>query len=1136
MSSSESETSDRPYVGRSRRVLPTPPRRRQRISSSSSSIGSDQVKKLTSTLRDADKNLYSVDHMLNSYRGSSNQQMSAINRLRDSLVKTTNQLRDERLAAAEARGSRGPMRTSDLDEDHEQRTYQPTSPLKEYKTSGSYSRSNYRRHRKRPSVRFEDDLEEIHEIHQAVRDLSSDQLRLGRDLNQEVQRRLQNESDNRRSLQNLASSLKQSQREETSSDRVEKRLQDIQDELRQERLRKEHKERPRSRGLGDAMSLELREAIHTQRSIRKEDDNEASKRLLQTESQRQKLGQELDETKQKLNQTHGVNTALKSQIDSLQSQLDKADKERGHLSTKLRSFMEAAEEESQRSMRSRRNIGEEVGKESYDRLRMEKEIDKLRLELAQTSGAKDSEESRRELKKTQRQRDQLADNLETFSRELDAKEKHQKKILAQLNDVSERYNDSERQRMVVLTQFEELQSRLREVMRERDANNEKIKESERLLEQSEKRREDIKTHAQEAIRQWKNKSKSLERESNQFKYSTGQISQRNESLVKENEGLKTQYTTATQRMENLHREMNTILEKRAEQDEQVRLKDIRISELTSVQLDLDRELKETRSFLDKLDGELQTQQARQSALTEEKMRLEDELINIRSDFSQAQKQISRQNVEIRELSIQKAEYGAKLSEQLSKCRELEGKIRSVKHEEEMAKEELATRTQQFKEECSVDADNIKTLQQDLQDAKNHEERRIQELVMKMRKDRANTDAEIQALKIELTEEQAISKSAKKQLEKSRLSNDELTEKLTKAEEENNQLKMHYDRIRQRYEEQTQLAELEENRLTKLERHYQVLQDRARNQSVDYDSVLNSIGNDIDTLVQVLSKEDNDPYATIQSPKKNFKYQPQKWLTSYRNKLHWVQHEMKQQLKEGKRLKQDLNHSRGNIEEAVKTLHEEKEVFISEMDQHAKAVDKLRLERTQLELDNLRKTKMMNSLEKQVISLETHIEMNANALRRSTEILPERDSEALKPLAEDENSNIQVLQSKCNRINERYQKYRSTVDSLQEQLEHAKLSAQQHKFSMESSEHAAQLASLSPPTRKRRVQINNSPPVRYDASPMHQDFDNSLTQLRPLTGRSKSSLKSTGGHHYQYTPEPLDMSDGEFVKRFIPATP
>ncbi|XP_071962435.1 centrosomal protein of 128 kDa-like [Antedon mediterranea] len=1130
MSSSESESYYQPHVGL-HHILPTPPRRRQRVSSSSS-VGGDRVEKLTSTLRDTDRNLYSVDHMLNTYRGSSNQQLSAINRLRDSLSKTTKQLRDERLAAAaETRGSRGPMRSSDLEDD--QRRYQPTTPLRDYKNPGT---SSHRKQRKRPSVRFDEDLDEIHEIHQTVRDLSSDQHRLGRELNEEVQRRLQSETEHKRNLESLSSSFRHTLKEESSSDRVEKRLRDIQDELRQDRLRKEHKDRPINRG--DAMSLQLREAIQTQRSVQKEEDNETSKRFLQNESQRQKLGLELDETKQKLNQTQGVNTALKEQINTLQLQLDKADQERNQLGTKLKSFMEAAEDESRHSARGRRNIGhEEIDRDSYERLRMEKEIDKLRLEMAQTTGAKDIEECKRELKRTQRQRDQLAENLETYNRELEAKEKHLRKILTQLRDISDRYDDSERQRMVVLTQFEELQSRLHDVMREKDSNSGKIKDSEKLLEQSEKRREDFKVRAQEAIRQWKNKSKNLERENNQYRHSTEQMKQQKESLLKENETLRTQNTTAVQRMENIHREMNSILEKRAEQDEQVRLKDVKISEMTSVQLDLDRELKETRSFLDKLDGELQTQQARQSALMEEKMRLEDELTNIRSDFTQAQKQISRQHVEIRELSLQKAEYGGKLSEEISKRQEFEGKIRSVQHEEEMAREKLANLSQQLKEERSLHAENVKAFQEDLQDAKSHEERRIQELVIKMRKDRADTDAEIQAFKIELKEEQSISQSAKKQLDKSKLIIDDLTEKLSKAEDENNKLKMHYDRMRQRYEEQAQLTQLGESRLTKLERRYQDLQDKSRDQSVDYDSALSSIGNDIDTVVHILSKDVGDPYATIQSPKKDFKFQPQKWLTSYRNKLRWVNDELKQQLKNEKHLRQDLNHSRGDIDEAVKTLREEKEVFNLEIDRHSKALDELRLERKKLEHDNLRKTEMMQSLEKQVVSLENHIGKNTSIPMRSSELLPERDSVSFKSI-DDENNQIKVLHNERDIINERYQKYRSTVDSLQQQLENAKLSTQHQYQSPDASVEPLQNARK--PTRKRRVQISNSPPVRYDASQesMHE-FDDSLSFIQPLKGRrSKSSLKSKRGNHEtrQHTPEPLDMSDGEFMKRFIPDTP
>ncbi|KAB0375017.1 hypothetical protein FD755_013509 [Muntiacus reevesi] len=128
--------------------------------------------------------------------------------LKESLEQSIGQLRSQRLS----RNSGGrsisvtSLSTSDLDGGTVTESYrfQPTSPLKDYG-----DQQGIKRNKSRTGVRFvpdTDDVGQFHAFHQSLRDLSSEQVRLGDDFNREL-----------------------------VSDRVERRLQEIEKEMRTER-------------------------------------------------------------------------------------------------------------------------------------------------------------------------------------------------------------------------------------------------------------------------------------------------------------------------------------------------------------------------------------------------------------------------------------------------------------------------------------------------------------------------------------------------------------------------------------------------------------------------------------------------------------------------------------------------------------------------------------------------------------------------------------------------------------------------------------------------------------------------------------------------------------------------------------
>lgn len=246
----------------------------------------EKVNTITSTLQDTSRNLRQVDQMLGRYREYSNGQAGAIEHLKESLEQSIGQLRSQRLS----RNSGGrsisvtSLSTSDLDGVTVTESYRfpPTSPLKDYG-----DQQGVKRNRSKTGVRFvpeTDDVGQFHAFHQSLRDLSSEQVRLGDDFNRELARRSRSDAATRRALEELTEKLNEAQKQDVVSDRVERRLQEIEKEMRTERELVER----RQDQLG-VISQQLQEALKKQEAKAEENEGEMKNKLRQTESEKSKV-------------------------------------------------------------------------------------------------------------------------------------------------------------------------------------------------------------------------------------------------------------------------------------------------------------------------------------------------------------------------------------------------------------------------------------------------------------------------------------------------------------------------------------------------------------------------------------------------------------------------------------------------------------------------------------------------------------------------------------------------------------------------------------------------------------------------------------------------------------------------------
>uniref|UniRef100_A0A672IYP6 Centrosomal protein 128 n=1 Tax=Salarias fasciatus TaxID=181472 RepID=A0A672IYP6_SALFA len=131
---------------------------------------SQKISTLANTLQDTSKNLTKVDRMLGQYREHTDDQAEAM------------VLHPEGLSVL-VPASLYRLWVSATEE----RRFVPTSPLKDYT-----SPPGRRRRSRSASVRFKDSglsVDDVHTLHQSLRDLRSDQLRLSDDLDREILRR-----------------------------------------------------------------------------------------------------------------------------------------------------------------------------------------------------------------------------------------------------------------------------------------------------------------------------------------------------------------------------------------------------------------------------------------------------------------------------------------------------------------------------------------------------------------------------------------------------------------------------------------------------------------------------------------------------------------------------------------------------------------------------------------------------------------------------------------------------------------------------------------------------------------------------------------------------------------------------------
>ncbi|KAF6129303.1 centrosomal protein 128 [Phyllostomus discolor] len=908
----------------------------------------EKVNSITSTLQDTSRNLRQVDQMLGQYREYSNGQ------LKESLEQSVGQLRSQRLLRSSGGRSVSVTSLSASDFDGgtvtESHRFPPTSPLKDY---GDQQGS--KRIRSRAGVRFvreTDDMGQLHAFHQSLRDLSSEQVRLGDDFNREIARRSRSDAETKRALERLSEKLSETQKQEMVSDRVERRLQEIEREMRTERELVER----RQDQLG-LISLQLQEALKKQEAKAHEDEGVVKNKLRQTETEKSQLAQELELSRRLLNQSEGSRETLLHQVEELRTQLMKAEGDRKglqHQVSQISLQQPNQQDEQGDDWRFRRGIERE--KEG-----LEKQMSDLRAQLNLSALASELEEVKRCVERKDKEKAHLAAQIENLTCELDNKEKQQLEMLDQLQEIQKHFETCDARRKHADLQISELTQHAEDATKQAEQYLLDFQQSEALRQEAEKRREELKLKAQESIRQWKLKHKKLERALEKQSETLDQLTDKNNQILKEKDELKSQLYAALQQIENLRKELNEVITKRALQEEELHCKEQKLSDVKAHQADLELEVKGNLDTIHRLETELQKQSTNQSQMKVEKAHLEEEIAELKKSQAKDKAQLLEMQEAIKDLSAIRADLANKLAEEQRARKEVLKNLSDLKTQAESKDEETATIIAQLKLERDVHQRELEDLTSSLQSVKTKHEQNIQELMKHFKKEKSEAENHIRTLKAESLEDKNTAKVHLCQLEKLRAQCDRLTEELTQNENENKKLKLKYQSLKDQLEEKEKHISTEEEHLRRMEEARLQLKDQLLCLETEQESILGVIGKEIDAACKTFSRESMEKLKVFSSGS-DINYDPHRWLAESKTKLQWLCEELKERENREKSLRHELTLCRQQLRNLTENKESELQSLFDQIERQEQLLEEIHREKRDLLEESHRKDEEMESLQ------------------------------------------------------------------------------------------------------------------------------------------------------------------------------
>ncbi|KAM6992621.1 centrosomal protein of 128 kDa isoform 2-T2 [Tautogolabrus adspersus] len=1005
---------------------------------------SEKISTLANTLQDTSRNLTKVDRMLGQYRDHTDDQAEAMAVLRDNLEESISQLQTQRLSrsngARSASASASTLQTSDLEacSGSEGQRFYPTSPLRDYTSTPRRTRRS-----QSASVRFREASltgEDIHSMHQSLRDLRSDQQRLSDDLDREILQRNRCDIDTRRAMESLTGHLTTSQRQASVASRVERRLQELDRGMHTE-------ERERRNDHRAATPDEVQQTSGRRKVQSHEREEATTDRLLKAEREKFKMDQELERARRLLEQSEESRESLVQQVEDMRGELLRTRKEKNELHrARLETFQPAARPHGSHADREEGRGGQG----GSDRLSLEKEVAELRVQLSRASVLSEVEELKRALDRKEKERIRLSSQVEELSSDLARREQQQLQMLEQLRDIQGR-GQAER------------------------------RDTEALLQESTRSRDELKTRAQEAVRQWRAKcrrlQKELEEERDQARFHTDKASQ----AAREKESSQAQLKALSQQTEAAHRELAEILGRLAQREEELHRKDVEMSETRQRQLSLEQEMREVREASAALEEETRRQAVVQSRLKEENQRLE-ERADTQARRCQRDKDAHAElQAALKQMTSAHAQLAQRLAEGDGSQKELQKSALELQAKLSAVQEERAALGQQLHLEREVHQKELDNVKKMMEDSRMKKDREVQDLLELCHQERDEMQAHLN--EADAASDKELCRALRINLDRMKDECDKLAAQLSTKDEAHALLQRKYQLLKQELDDKVRSGErrrASESELVKLEE--KVLQLEA-----EREAVLTSLGMELDTACRNLARNGEDKLQAI-SQKPGLVKDPHRWLAETKTKLRWLCEEVRECNTREQRQRKQHQQTRDQLKALRQSRDSEQAALQLRLDQQEKLLHSLNTEKRELLVRSRRKEEDMRSLQDRVLDLESNTRVALDHL----ESLPE------KPCLMENFKDLEESQRQREIVEQRHTKYKEIVWDLQHQLDESKRRIQDYRDEkLDATSRSLRLAALSSSIKEPSTFLSST--LRSDTRSPHKRLTSSDLDDSAVTG-------------------------------------
>ncbi|XP_014914021.1 centrosomal protein of 128 kDa isoform X3 [Poecilia latipinna] len=1006
---------------------------------------SDKISTLANTLQDTSRNLTKVDKMLGQYRDHADDQAEAMTLLRESLEDSINQLQTRRLSRTNGvhSSSVSSLHNSDLEaySGSEEKRFQPTSPLKDY--GGS---PKGRRRSQSAGVRFRDSTraaDDIHSVHQTLRDLYSDQQRLSDDLDREILRRNRSDIDTRRAMENLSEHMTVSQRQDSVSSRVERRLQELEREMNTEREKERRAEWRAARDDDQQENLGRCQVRPDER------EDALTARLLRAEREKSKMEQELGRARRLLEQSEDRRESLVQQVENMRGELlrTRAEKTAVH---------RPQTETSQLGAQLCSSHAEREGGRDYSEL--EKEVAELREQLHKASVRSEVEELRRALESKERENLRLSLQVKEFSSDMEGREEQHLRILDQLKSMQSR-GQTER------------------------------KEMEALVLESARSKNELKTRAQEAVRQWRAKCRRLQKELEDAEVQGRLHVEKALQVSREKESSEAQLKTLSQQAEASRRELGEALGRLALREAELHRKGVELSEAHQRQLALQQEIREVKEASAVLHEESQRQTSTIARLREENHILEEQADVQARRLQRDQEDKAELQTTLKQMTAAHAQLSLRLAEEENARKDMQRATTELQAKLTLLQEERTSLSQQLKLEREVHQKELNNMAATVKDDRTRKDREVQETLRLCRQENDELSTQLREIKADAVSDKELRVALHIKLDRMKDECDKLVAQLHTKDDAHSLLQRKYQQLKQELKDKVSVDEqrrVSESELLRLEKKIVTME-------AERETVLSSLGEELDAVCRSLVRNGQDKLQQVISQRPGLVKDPHHWLAETKTKLRWLSEEVRERDAKERRLRKQHQQTRDELKALRQSRSSEQETLQQRLDQQEKLLLSLSTEKKELLERSRAKEEEMRSFQDRVLDLE----MNTRIALEHLESVPEKHCllDDFKDL-EESRQQMAFVEQRCGR-------YKEIVRDLQDQLDESKRKIQEYREAkLDATSRSLRLAALSSSIKGPSTFLSStvrpdclSPPRRLTAT----DLDDAQGEgSRPLT--------------------------------------